>query len=109
MARVGVVQEGSALFFRSPASMAAVSSGAGFYSGPIASSILVAGYCFKFAPGGPCDLAGHAHLETLARALLSGDGDIRARAGDLRLERLSIAELQRDLGAAIPFGNRAFG
>ena len=73
-----VVQEGSAFCF-SPASMAAVSSGAsGFYSGPIRSSILVAGYLFGLAAGGPFDLAAHADFETFAGGLLAGDGDFGA-------------------------------
>ncbi len=63
---------------------------AGFYSRPSSSSMLVAGDFFKFTPRSPFDLAGHAYLETFAGALLPGDGDVRARAGDLRFKRLSI-------------------
>src|SRR5688572_23169637 len=50
---------------------AIVSSGAGFYSGPICSSMLVAGHLRGLAPGGPGDFTAHSHLELFALGLLS--------------------------------------
>src|SRR5918992_5090694 len=78
-----VVQEGGVLFIVA-ASLAIFSSGAGFYSGPIGSSMLVAGDLGRLAAGGTRDFAAHPHLQLLALGLLARDDNLGARAGYAR-------------------------
>src|SRR5689334_18371741 len=95
--RAWVVQEGSVLFI-SRLLLAVDSSGAGFYSGPLYSSILVAGHLGGFATCGPDDLAGHARLKCLTIRLLAGDRDLSPGTGDGDLGFLAVRQLQLHLG-----------